>query len=320
VIRLERVDPCAFSPVASSILEEAWPAPHLRYSPEYLRWQFTFPGRAPRGIAAFDGDEAVGFVAMTPRRLRFRGLVADSYIYSFGAVRPAWRGRRLAVDLYASLLEDVAPLDLPVLGFVLPDSPGYRTDVLAARAAGGVLPRLGTYPTFGYRAGRTERPLGLEVAVESEPARVLGVMAACDDHETVWAHPDAGALAHYATDPRPRTLVSVRREDGRVLALAWVVTFEVVTPDGGERVNAVDSLFLPTEPTADTLVALFEFAARRPSSREGMLVAPNLSTVAAPVLAAAGARRIASGFWGVLHLKSSDHPFAAATRTNIEVV
>lgn len=55
-LRIETVDALQSVDFASDILCEAWQPPCMRYSPEYLRWQFSFPEDASAlAVAAFDG-------------------------------------------------------------------------------------------------------------------------------------------------------------------------------------------------------------------------------------------------------------------------
>src|SRR5438874_10592321 len=86
--RIELVTSADFVQEASKVLAEAWPPTTLVYSPEYLAWQFSFPGagRLP-GVAAFDGTIPVGFAGVTCRRMSHRGETADVAVVSFVAVR-----------------------------------------------------------------------------------------------------------------------------------------------------------------------------------------------------------------------------------------
>jgi GNAT superfamily N-acetyltransferase len=324
VIRLERVDPYAFAEPASRILQEAWPPPTMRFTADYLRWQFSFPGPLPPlGVAAFEGDEPVGFVGMTPRQLRFRGHSGPAYLHSFGGVRPAWRGRGLAAELYAYLLERREPA-LPIVGWIEEGAGGHRTLLRAASLAGFEvpLPVLGANPVYGYRPGGADSdgPL-LDVVEDADGRAFLDVARRCVSPDTIWNDPDTVILEHYRRDPRGRLLVVVNASDGEAVGAAMLVHAEVVTARQLERVATVDSVFLP-RPDLDTLASVLRFTARRwaPPGRPSVVSAPSLWTVPAEVRRAAGLRRMGKGFQGQLEVPSHRHPYASAEGTNLEIV
>jgi GNAT superfamily N-acetyltransferase len=325
VIRLERVDPYAFAEPASRILQEAWPPPTLRFSADYLRWQFSFPGPLPPlGVIAFDGDEPVGFVGMTPRRLRFRGHSGPAYLHSFGGVRPAWRGRGVAAELYAALLLERREPALPIVGWVEEGAGGHRTLTRAASLAGFEvpLPTLGANPVYGYRPGRADSgdPL-LEVVEDAEGTAFLEVARRCGAPDTIWNDPDEVILEHYRRDPRGRVFIVVRGADGEAVGAAMLLHAEVVTARQLDRVATVDAVFLP-RPNLDTLSSVLRFTARRwaPPGRPSVVSAPSLWTVPVEVRHAAGLRRMAKGFQGQLEVPSRRHPYASAEGTNLEIV
>src|SRR5690349_12804883 len=65
------VDGAGLSAEASRLLEEAWNPPAVHYTPNYLRWQLSFPSASGLPCAAaFDGSELAGFAGATARRLR----------------------------------------------------------------------------------------------------------------------------------------------------------------------------------------------------------------------------------------------------------
>ena len=78
----------AFVGSASTLLEEAWDPPAIRYSPEYLEWQLNFPDSSALPAAAAFGDgELVGFAAASPRRVRSSSERLNVALVSFVAVR-----------------------------------------------------------------------------------------------------------------------------------------------------------------------------------------------------------------------------------------
>jgi GNAT superfamily N-acetyltransferase len=323
-MRLERVDPYAFAEYASRILQEAWPPPTMRFTADYLRWQFSFPGPLPSlGVAAFEGDEPVGFVGMTPRQLRFRGLSGPAYLHSFGGVRPAWRGRGLAAELYAHLLERREPA-LPIVGWTEEGAGGHRTLMRAASLAGFEvpLPVLGANPVYGYRPGSADSDgTRLEVVEDADGRAFLDVARRCRSPDTIWNDPDEVILEHYRRDPRGRLCVVVNASDGEAVGAAMLVHAEVVTARQLERVATVDSVFLP-RPDLGPLASVLRFTARRwaPPGRPSVVSAPSLWTVPPEVRRAAGLRRMAKGFQGQLEVPSRRHPYARAEGTNLEIV
>jgi len=85
VPRIRPVDPIPFADSASALLRAAWKPPFIDYTPDYVRFQCGFPTPLPPiGIAAFDGEDPVGFVAATGRASN----AGPIYLASYLALRP----------------------------------------------------------------------------------------------------------------------------------------------------------------------------------------------------------------------------------------
>ncbi|MGH3183078.1 MAG: GNAT family N-acetyltransferase, partial [Streptosporangiaceae bacterium] len=126
-ITYELVDGTAFAPQASRVLEEAWSPPALCYTPEYLRWQLSFPGPLPLpAAAALAGNDPVGFAGATWRRLRCGSARWDVAVVSFVAVRPEWRKLGVAAGIYRRLLSALRETGAPIVTYAAGGSAGER--------------------------------------------------------------------------------------------------------------------------------------------------------------------------------------------------
>jgi len=321
MVRVEQVNPCEFPDSASQVLEESWPAPHVRYTPQYLRWQFTFPGPLPSlGVAAFEGEEPVAFGAATPRRARFRGHGAPVYIVSFVSVRPAWRGRGVAGAIYAELLRHIRQTDSAVVTFAETGSAGQRRLLAAYDAAGFHVRALGEYPVYGFVVPADAPASGSDVECTLQLDRLLPLIGAADDSATIRHDPDDAALRHYAADPRSRRAVLLRSSDG-AQAGAMTVRPEMVLRGGIDVATVVESPYLP-RPSADLVRDLFISAAREVESRAtpAIVTAPNLAGIEPEVLRSAGLRRTRSVFTGYACAPAASHPFLQADSADFEVM
>jgi GNAT superfamily N-acetyltransferase len=314
MLRVEIVRSLEFAERASRILNESWPPTALHYTPEYLAWQFGFPGASKfPGAAALDGDEPIAFAGATSRQVEFDGDLRQIAIVSFVAVRPAWRRRGIAARLYA-----------PLLTFALGDSAGERTLLAAYRAAGLIVQPLGAYVTYGFLSRpatvasdwEVEEFEGLELP-RSVVERYPGAM--------IRAAGNAEQLAHYRRDPRPRRFLTLRKRGEDAVGGAWIVQSEIVTPQGPEKAIVVDSVYLH-KPEPAALVALFKAAGEcwggrsLDSHKPSMIMAPNLWGLEKGILARAGVRASPTKFQAYLIAPKSDEPLFSAQGTNIEIV
>src|SRR3954449_13307415 len=117
-IRVEAVD-AGFAPEASAILREAWSHQSaIDYTPEYLAWQFSFPGPLPPvAFAAFEGAEPIGFLGATVRHFRLGKLDVDAFCSSFWGMLVGRGGAGGALLLLDALLTALWSYRAPVLGF-----------------------------------------------------------------------------------------------------------------------------------------------------------------------------------------------------------
>jgi ribosomal protein S18 acetylase RimI-like enzyme len=319
-MQFERVDPASVVEEASVVLREAWTAPVLHYTPDYLRWQLGFPGAPGQCVLARDGGEPAGFIGLAPRRFRFRGAETDGYVLSFVAVRPAYRRRGLAGELYAELLSGLRASGLPSAVFVEAQSQAARRVLLkAVERLGFKLKGLGQYVNYGFMA-RPKAALPAASVVESgsleEAQRAI---ASCSAEGTLWSAPDRAQIEHALRDPRPRKLLLIQ-DGGSTVGAATVFLSEIVTSKGFDQVSTLDTVFLP-EPTSDRMAALGRAAAAAFAGRatSPVVSAPSLATVAPDVLKAAGFMRTGAAYDGfVLH--GEGHPCLEAEVTNLEVV
>jgi GNAT superfamily N-acetyltransferase len=287
-----------FSPQASAVLTAAWAAPALHYTPEYLRWQMSFPGPGPApAAAAFVDSKPAGFAASTHRRLRHGPEIIDALLVSFVAVHPDFRGRGIAAGLYRTLLAAIAATRLPVVTFAQPGSAGQRAIERAYPEAGFQLRSLGSYPGFACvpRASHEAR----WVCVESTPLDRSSVAAAVEacatDQRLFWSAPSDEQWRHYREDPRPRTLFSLNSANGE-LGVAWVVQAAYMTAQGVNSVAIIDCAWLNRG--RPELLAGLASAVMQTSTAASVVNAPNLAGFDAKLLRQAGFRQVAPGFQG----------------------
>lgn len=320
-MRVEPVEPLAFAEEAGRILQEAWPPPALLYTPEYLRWQFGFPGAVSAlAVAAFDGDQPVAFIGATPRRLRRGGYSSEAFLLSFLAVRPAWQGKGVAALLYDALLEAICRAGVPVVSFAQVGSAGERCLRKAYPAAGFSLSAIDVLPTYSCLERLSASPPAVE-AVEVVVTALQEVLEACADGTALHLAPDRMQLQRYGCDPRPRAAVLLRAADGRLLGGGMVVLAQVKNGRGVEELPIVENLFL-REPRAEALAALCRFAGRRwpAEGRPRIVNLLNARDIVPAALSAAGLRKTSAGFTAYVAARDPEHPFLAADGTSLEVV
>jgi hypothetical protein len=317
--RITLVDPRGFTRQASAVLGVSWEPPCLCYPPEYLRWQFDFPGNPPALAAvAFVDQEPVGFDAVIPRRLRGRDGVVEVHLMTFGAVLPEYRGT-LAVAVYRSLLQAIQEQGRPVLAFSEPGSVAERMLIGTLRASGYRHQPLGHYSVHAYLPrGNEACEIALEEAADLED--FLAVVEQCGGRGVLWNAPDLQQLEHYRVDPRGRRLVVARRRSGEAVGAAMVVLSEAVTRQGLERVAMVDNRFLPI-PTPELLKAVLEDAGRRWRDRvtSPVVTLPNTCGLEPDLVRSIGLRATASRFNAHL-FTTADGPSLDARSTTLEVV
>ena len=320
-IRFELVDGAQFATSASAILEDAWTAPGIRYTPEYVRWQLAFPALGPLpSIAAFDGSAPVGFAGITSRRLRHGNRRWHAGILSFVAVRPGWRNRGVAAGLYRELLAAVRNSGADILTGI-PSSGGDRTLRRAYPEAGFAMRELGTYVNYGFLARGAAPPSEWTAEVAPDLRPLAGIIDRCARNTgMIWSDPDEAQWRHYFADPRPRQAVLIYRGE-ETAGAAWVVRGELRSPSGSARVTTVDNLWMP-QPDPAALPALLLFAAglwSEPDGKPAIVSAPNLAGFETTAFRAMGLRETGGRFYGYICTPGSECA-PGAVASNMEIV
>jgi GNAT superfamily N-acetyltransferase len=317
----ELVDGAAFAPQASRILEEAWNPPAIRYTPEYLRWQLSFPGLTFVAAAAFDGNETVGFAGVSSRRLRSGATWWDVAVVSFVAVRPGWRNLGVAAGIYRCLLTALKELGVPVVTFAAAGSSAERLLCRAYAEAGFEVRPLGTYPVYTFLARGETPDSDWEAVVSTDSAALPGIVENCAaDSGILWSDPTSAQIDHYRLDPRSRGLILITDRLGRLVGAAWAVRTEFHTTRGLDTVMALESVFLPRQfPLA--LPAVLRCAAASWNVPPRAVVAiPSLYGFEPDALRRCGIRQTGSPFQGYLCAPGGLRLELSAQGTNLEVI
>lgn len=320
-LQILRIDPREHVAAASRVLQDAWQPPCLRYTQEFLNWQFQFPGPPePVAVLAVDGNEPAGFSAAMPRRIRWRGHSQQMYLLSFFSVRPAWRTLALSIELLRTLSRFVLEVRCPMISFAEADSIGER--LMLRNGASHQLHHhnLGFCRTFATLP-RPAKGAGPDWAIAPGDEAFLSVIESCQDNRTLWSDPSLEQLRHYQSDPRGRILLTCGGPDERPIAAAMAVRCETLTPQGPQDVAIVDTVFIPN-PDAAILTTLLSTTAQslREKCTTPVLAAPNLSAIDATILRGAGLRETPAGFRCHLFTREPEDTLLDAECTNLEVV
>lgn len=318
--RIEVLDPMTFAEPANLIIRESFKAPCLLYTPDYLRWLFSFTnGLNSIGVIAFEGDEPVGFFAVMPRRMRVGDRPILVYLLSCLAIRPAWRGP-VSSDMYEAMLGVIRDVGEPFVIYVRPDSVAERKLLWNFGRAGFQSRSLGSFRTYGAAdaadsAGSTTR------VEEGDEESYLEVAWSCRNERVLWRIVGREEYLHYGADPRGCALAVIRDAAGRPIGAATVHPSQVVVPNGIESVATIDSVFLP-QPTAEALAGLVRFARRRwgAMGTSPVVTAPNLQWIDPAIVRAAGLRAMPSLFRGYLLTPATGALPEVIAGTNLEVV
>jgi GNAT superfamily N-acetyltransferase len=327
MFRIEFVNGSEFAVQAASILQQAWTPPAVLYTPEYLRWQLSFPGTVQfPAVAAFDGSQPVGFAGITARRFRLGSIQWDSGILSFVAVLPTFRGKSVAAQLYHKLLSVVRDRGVPVLIFVQRDSSAERTFKRAVSSAQCHLRQAGHYQVYGYLPRPGSLVDGNCYAARAVEAEIIGTLSSAVNHcatdrSTIWSDPSAAQIQHYSRDPRPRELAVLRSRDGTLAGAAWIVQAEFVYSKCVQLVATVESVFLPWD-RPEALVEILRLAnAEFMAGEQQLVTASNVAGFDPSSLRMVGVRMIpAIPFCGYLCAASIPDCLSDAKCTNVEIV
>ena len=320
------VDGASFAIPASELLQGAWRPPALFYSPEYLKWQFSFPGPFPApAIAAFDGSTPVGFAASVHRRVRYGAPAIDALIVSFVGVHSDFRSRGIAAGLYAYLLAAIREREIPAITYALAGSAGQRAVERAYPAAGLALHSLGSFPVYGF-AVRREADVGSwtpALAGEELPVLRSLIDGGIAGEGRICSDPSAAQIQRYLQDPRGRKLLIERNGCGDAIGAAWAVKVEHRGASGNHSVITIDCAWVARE-RANTLPGLATAAARlwtEPGAQGPVVVqASSLAGFDPQAARQVGFRQIATPFQGYVAASGTRHPFSEARGSNLEVV
>jgi GNAT superfamily N-acetyltransferase len=306
---------------ASALLNEAWLAPALHYTPEYLEWQAAFPAPWPLpAAAAFDGAVLAGFAAATARRVRHGPTAVHVAVVSFVAVKPDYRNRGVAAALYSTLLEALKLLEAPILTFAVPGSAGERTLLKAYPRAGFSIQPFGSYagsmaiqavapPPSDWRASFTEDPNLLDQVIEH----------CAKEQSVLWSAPDDAQMAHHRTDPRARKVILLEHRERGPMGAGFLVDSATKAPQGIQAVPTLESILLRKEDAAALPVLLHAATAAAGGARNTVISVPNLLALEnVPASGGAKIRRVGTGFHG--YLCSREPRFEGARGTSLEIV
>ncbi len=293
-IEIRAVSGPEFADSASVVLSAAWAPPALRYSPQYLAWQLSFPGpcEAP-AVAAFSGKEPVGFAGSVHRRVSIAGEAVNVLVVTFVAVLPSHQGRGIVRDLYAALLSGIRGTGFAVITFGRNNTSGQRAIEHAYPAANLPVTAFGEYPGYAILPRSASRD-GWRISKD--------VPAIPRDPALAYSYPTEQQFEHYLRDPRGRRLW-IHDEGG----WAWTTEVEFNSSKGLETV-------LSLEAVSD--VPLRALPGLALSAGDGRLVqAPNLVGYPPQELRTFGFRQTTTpwiGYWA--------GPPSQARATNLEII
>ncbi|MFN4260379.1 MAG: GNAT family N-acetyltransferase [Gemmataceae bacterium] len=315
---VQPVSPVDSVPAAGEILRTAWTAPALHYTDAYLRWQLRPVGDVEAlAVMAYADQMPVGFAAAVPRQARWRSTSETLFLLSFVAVRPDWRRRGVALELYEELLDLIGQTGKPFVAFTIPDSGGERTLIKACQTAGWWRIDMGYYPGHGCLPRPAASP---EYTVQRTSCWEdhVAVWQNCTAESCLWGAPDPHEWDHWQADPRPHVPLLLRDAKGKPQGSALALRGEVVTPQGVETVAMLERLYLPN-PTSEALSALVHAAAQpwHAPQPPPVVLASNLWGIAPAILRGAGFRQTPAQFAGHLAAKAPAHPFFHAEGTNL---
>jgi len=283
VPRIRPVDPIPFADSASALLRAAWKPPCIDYTPDYVRFQCGFPTPLPPiGIAAFDGEDPVGFVAATGRASN----AGPIYLASYLALRPGTIPS-LSVAIVRAESRKLLEAKAPMLVFAQVGSVGeYLLKIFESMGLARTF--IGEYRV--HAGTPKEIPAGLHV--EDVPPEAWAREAAVLEPDGLLSPTfDNANLAHFARDPFGRRFVVVRRGDG-VVATGMQSWTQIVPSSGPGRVPALNYVRLKGD-DPDALVALLALPRHEHSP---VVTLPNTAGARHDVAKAAGLRATGSVF------------------------
>ena len=290
---IQSIDPLEYVAEASELLTAAWKPPCIRYTPEYLSWQFSHPtGLTPISLL---GEDA--FVSATGRRFYFRGEQKDIHVSSYFCVRPG-ANPMTAVSVIRQHARLFKEAGCPCVLFAQPESVG-ESMLKAWDAKGFVRKSLGTYTVH---AGVSK----------SEPAQVVEFGEWLSAFESLAPDGTSALLLdphHYRNDPRG-CRPAIAYADGIPTAAALIGATESITTTG---IQVTPTLYCLHATSATGIKALI-------SAAGGMALVPNVRLIDPAIVKAAGLRLTPSRFNGYLFCLSTSDPLLQVDVVEIEPV
>jgi hypothetical protein len=294
-LQIRRVDPISFAAEASEILKCAWRPPCIDYTPEYLRFQCGFPTRLdPVALAAYQGDEALGFVAATGRNSN----IGDIYHSSFLSFRPGSLSS-LPLVLLRSEIKTIQKSGRPVLLFAEVGSIGQSL-LKCIESIGMKQVSLGEYRIHAAVPKSAALSMRVKQVPMAEWARDAQRMS---DDSLLSPVFDSANLQHFVKDPGGRKFLSVIA-GGKVIAVAMQGYTPTVTATGNSQIPALHYVRLG-EQRAEALMALLEFAK---DASNPVVTVPNVAGISQNIARAAGLRATGSAFAAYLHPNDNNLP------------
>jgi hypothetical protein len=294
--QIRRVNPVAFATEASTILKAAWQPPSLDYTPEYVQFQCSFPSVLdPVGVAIFEEQNPLGFIAATGRNSN----AGELYLSSFLAVLPGSHPAS-AIMLIRHETQIIQETGRPVFMFVQAGSVGEK--LLKCRDSLGMRRvSLGEYrvhaavPKPSMSKARVRRVPPDEWSVEANRFR--------DDSLLGPAFTPAD-MQHFCKDPQGRQFLMAVDEHGQVIATAMRAFTSSVTVTGVMQIPSLHYVRLADQ-RPDGLAALLAFA-EHPASP--VVTVPNMAGITSTVAKAVHLRATPSVFVAYLSYSTADAP------------
>jgi hypothetical protein len=306
-MQIQSVDPIGFADEASAILKTAWQPPCVDYTPEYLRFHCSFPtSLAPVALTAFDGDEAVGYIAATGRSSN----IGELYLGSFLGARPGTPSM-LSVALQRQHLRTITKqLSKPLLAFTYFESVGDYL-VRSCNFAGVKRIPLGEYRMHATVPRGQSSGIGIRQVSPADWAEAAKTFS--DDELLLSPQFDAATVQHMAKDPAGRQFLTAVDGDTLVGVCVRAVT-PTLTANGVENFPVLHYIRL-LDGHADALKALL-WHAKDPAIP--LVTVTNMIRVPPATAKAAGLRATASAF--AAYLLSADDRTPSFRGTEFEIV
>jgi GNAT superfamily N-acetyltransferase len=260
-------------------------------------------------VLATDGEQAIGFAALIPRRLATTEGLAEVHVLTFFAVDPEYRGERIGATLARRLVEIS---DRPIVTFTEPGARSARALTQAAIDRGWTYKELATLRTYAG-AGKSDRASA--VARQATEQEFIAAIATPDPPTMAWSRPTLEQARHYLADPRGSCFAVAEGRDGETLGAALIVHSEVLTATGAECVPSLDAVHVVAQHTE----ALRAFRAFALDCGAPIVTAPNLCGMPADAIRSAGFRATRSAFNAAILGSPADAFVQRARATNLEV-